>query len=90
MNEPSPAERQERIAAYEHFSRMAAFWDYESWEAEHLRDKAGQFSWMAAEDRSPRDATAEDCGRNAELPARTLTRLGNRLHRSQGARVVPP
>ena len=82
MTEPSPAERQERIAAYEYFSRIGADWDYESWEAEHLRDKAGKFSWMGSEDRSHRKASAEDGDSIAELPAKALARLGNRLRRS--------
>jgi hypothetical protein len=76
MTESSPDERQERRVAFENFSRLAADWDYESWEAEHLRDKAGKFSWM-----THRSTAVEDRDPNAELFAEALTRLGNRRSR---------
>lgn len=83
MTELSAEEQEKRRAALEYYSRLAGGWDYESWEAEHLRDKAGQFSWM-----KPREAAVEDSDRETELRARTLTRLGNRRSRFPSRVVV--
>lgn len=35
------AERHEKIAAYERFSKLSQNWNYEGWKAQHDREKAG-------------------------------------------------
>ncbi|MFC3495496.1 type II toxin-antitoxin system VapB family antitoxin [Glycomyces rhizosphaerae] len=34
------AERHEKIAAYERFSKLSQNWNYEGWKAQHDREKA--------------------------------------------------